>query len=120
MATPINEAPVPEKDVRTHEDLSEKRSERRPSTTVPEPPQIATNPVSNQGFGEADGQYISGYKLYAALFGIVSVFFLVLLDFSITATVSTIVRRITGELYSCRLTTLPPRFRTSGYPIHYQ
>ena len=40
-------------------------------------------------FGEEDNEYISGYKLYAALFGIMSVFFIVLLDFSIIATVST-------------------------------
>ncbi|KAJ0293743.1 hypothetical protein CBS470a_001564 [Colletotrichum nupharicola] len=56
------------------------------TSTDPELPEIATNPAVNGDFGKEDHEYISGYRLYAALFGIMSVFFLVLLDFSITAT----------------------------------
>lgn len=57
--------------------------------TGPESPEANANPAVNGDFGKEDHEYISGYRLYAALFGIMSVFFLVLLDFSITATVST-------------------------------
>lgn len=57
--------------------------------TGPESPEADANPAVNGDFGKEDHEYISGYRLYAALFGIMSVFFLVLLDFSITATVST-------------------------------
>lgn len=49
----------------------------------------SADPASQTQFGEEDNEYISGYKLYVALFSIICVFFLVLLDFSITATVST-------------------------------
>lgn len=58
------------------------------SKTDPDQRESTANPASNDLFGEEDNEYISGYKLYVALFGIVAVFFLVLLDFSITATVS--------------------------------
>ncbi|KAK1842008.1 MFS multidrug transporter [Colletotrichum chrysophilum] len=54
--------------------------------TGPESPEANANPAVNGDFGKEDHEYISGYRLYAALFGIMSVFFLVLLDFSITAT----------------------------------
>ncbi|KAH0427891.1 MFS multidrug transporter [Colletotrichum camelliae] len=54
--------------------------------TGPESPETAAIPTVSEDFGKEDHEYISGYKLYAALFGIMSVFFLVLLDFSITAT----------------------------------
>ncbi|EQB55881.1 major facilitator superfamily transporter [Colletotrichum gloeosporioides Cg-14] len=54
--------------------------------TGPESPETAANLNVNDEFGKEDHEYISGYRLYAALFGIMSVFFLVLLDFSITAT----------------------------------
>ncbi|KAI8262439.1 Efflux pump mokI [Colletotrichum sp. SAR11_239] len=54
--------------------------------TGPESPEADANPAINGDFGKEDHEYISGYRLYAALFGIMSVFFLVLLDFSITAT----------------------------------
>ncbi|KAF4918854.1 Efflux pump mlcE [Colletotrichum viniferum] len=54
--------------------------------TGPESPEADANPAVNGDFGKEDHEYISGYRLYAALFGIMSVFFLVLLDFSITAT----------------------------------
>lgn len=39
-------------------------------------------------FGWEESKHISGFKLYMALFSIISVFFLVLLDFSILSTVS--------------------------------
>ncbi|KAK7717951.1 hypothetical protein SLS63_010601 [Diaporthe eres] len=51
--------------------------------------ETAANPASQNHFGDEDKEYITGYKLYAALFGIICVFFLVLLDFSITATLYT-------------------------------
>lgn len=64
------------------------------------PVQIATGtaPVSSEvaaekskslpaDFGQEDDEYLSGYKLFAALFGIISVFFIILLDFSIISTV---------------------------------
>ncbi|KAI3395665.1 hypothetical protein diail_1034, partial [Diaporthe ilicicola] len=56
------------------------------SKSASKPEETATIPASNNAFGDDDEEYISGYKLYVALFSIVSVFFLVLLDFSITAT----------------------------------
>lgn len=59
------------------------------SNTGPDATEPTANPASQNKFGDEDNEYITGYKLYAALFGIVCVFFLVLLDFSITATVST-------------------------------
>lgn len=75
----------PEKAAHTQK---EGHSDTAASKTAPKPPDSTANANSNDLFGEEDNEYISGYKLYAALFGIVSVFFLVLLDFSITATVS--------------------------------
>lgn len=59
------------------------------SKVAPDATEIAAGPASQHQFGEEDKEYISGYKLFAALFSIICVFFLVLLDFSITATVST-------------------------------
>ncbi|KAF7515193.1 hypothetical protein G7054_g14704 [Neopestalotiopsis clavispora] len=56
------------------------------SDTAPAAAEIAANPTGSDDFGREDEGYISGYKLFAALFGIVSVFFIVLLDFSIIAT----------------------------------
>lgn len=107
------------------------------SKTAPDPPESTANPASNDLFGEEDNEYISGYKLYVALFGIVAVFFLVLLDFSITATVSAggflspifpdsyqrPIRWTASKLPVLRkqLTKLlPPRYRGVGYPVHYQ
>lgn len=110
------------------------------SKTAPDPPESTANPAPNDFFGEEDNEYISGYKLYVALFGIVAVFFLVLLDFSITATVSAggllgprypmlpdlcpcTIRRTASELLVLPrpLTKLlPPRYRGIGYPVHYQ
>lgn len=62
---------------------------RQLQKSAPNLPDNVANPTTQENFGEEDDEYISGYKLYAALFGITSVFFVVLLDFSITATVST-------------------------------
>lgn len=58
------------------------------SKTAPVSPEMSAHPTSPDDFGREDDEYISGYKLYAALFGIASVFFIVLLDFSIISTVS--------------------------------
>ena len=78
----------PEKAVHTYNNVKEGTVGTSASKDAPNLPEPAANPASNGVFGEEDNEYISGYKLYVALFGIVSVFFLVLLDFSITATVS--------------------------------
>ncbi|KAF4412777.1 Efflux pump mokI [Colletotrichum fructicola] len=83
------------------------------TSTDPELPEIATNPVVNGDFGKEDHEYISGYRLYAALFGIMSVFFLVLLDFSITATVST------GRLQSHATTGFDNDFLIMGITERY-
>ncbi|ETS82216.1 hypothetical protein PFICI_07218 [Pestalotiopsis fici W106-1] len=56
------------------------------SDTAPAPSGIVGDPAALGDFGREDEEYISGYKLFAALFGIVSVFFIVLLDFSIIST----------------------------------
>ena len=53
------------------------------------PVQAPAHAASPGEFGEDDNDHITGYKLFAALFGIVSVFFIVTLDFSIISTVST-------------------------------
>lgn len=78
----------PEKAVHTYNNVKEGTVGTIASKSAPKLPEPTANPASNGVFGEEDIEYISGYKLYVALFGIVSVFFLVLLDFSITATVS--------------------------------
>uniref|UniRef100_L2FW97 MFS multidrug transporter n=1 Tax=Colletotrichum fructicola (strain Nara gc5) TaxID=1213859 RepID=L2FW97_COLFN len=75
------------------------------TSTDPELPEIATNPVVNGDFGKEDHEYISGYRLYAALFGIMSVFFLVLLDFSITATA---IPYITSDFHRLQDAALQP------------
>ncbi|KAF2967751.1 hypothetical protein GQX73_g5836 [Xylaria multiplex] len=59
-------------------------------------PETAANPTSIDGLGAEDEEYISGYKLLAALVGIISAFFIVLLDFSI---ISTAVPYITSEFH---------------------
>ncbi|KAI0965942.1 putative MFS multidrug transporter [Xylaria arbuscula] len=56
----------------------------------------STNPISNDVFGTEDEEYISGYKLFAALVGIISAFFIVLLDFSI---ISTAIPYITSDFH---------------------
>lgn len=89
MIAPKKGGPDPEKIVHTHDDVQEEISGTTASRTAPDLPEIAAYPTSPDDFGREDDEYISGYKLYAALFGIISVFFLVLLDFSIISTVST-------------------------------
>ena len=89
MTAPKKGGSDPEKAVHTHDDVQEEISGVTASGTAPDSLGIAANPTSRDDFGQEDDEYIIGYKLYGALFGIVSVFFLVLLDFSIIATVST-------------------------------
>jgi len=72
-----------------HDDVQEDISGTTTSRTAPDLLEIAEDSTSLDGFDREDDGYISGYKLFAALFGIISVFFLVLLDFSIISTVST-------------------------------
>lgn len=81
--------PAPEKALSTHNNVPKGILGTAASKAAPDATQIAADPASQNQFGEEDNEYISGYKLYAALFSIICVFFLVLLDFSITATVST-------------------------------
>ncbi|KAI8186434.1 Efflux pump mokI [Colletotrichum sp. SAR 10_75] len=69
-----------------HDDAQREIQGTAAPDTGPESPEADANPAVNGDFGKEDHEYISGYRLYAALFGIMSVFFLVLLDFSITAT----------------------------------
>lgn len=88
MASPGKEGPDPEKAVQTHNRVQEGILGTTAVKTAPDATETAANPASQNHFGDEDNEYITGYKLYAALFGIICVFFLVLLDFSITATVS--------------------------------
>lgn len=89
MSIPKNEGPDREKFVHTHDAVPEKDLGSAASRTAPTLAGIAASPTSPDGFGTEDDEYISGYKLFATLFGVISVFFIVLLDFSIISTVST-------------------------------
>ncbi|KAG6354246.1 hypothetical protein INS49_004851 [Diaporthe citri] len=86
MTSPDKGGPDPEKAVQPHNRVQEGILRTTASKTAPDATEPAANPASRNHFGDEDNEYITGYKLYAALFGIVCVFFLVLLDFSITAT----------------------------------
>lgn len=63
--------------------------------TAPVSSKLATEKSNSPpvDFGQEDDEYLSGYKLFAALFGIISVFFIILLDFSIISTVRTHISR---------------------------
>ncbi|KAH8196984.1 hypothetical protein TruAng_008843 [Truncatella angustata] len=76
----------PEKPVHTQGGVAEKNLRSTASRTAAASPEIAAYRTPQDDFGREDDEYISGYKLFAALFGIVSVFFIVLLDFSIIST----------------------------------
>jgi hypothetical protein len=80
--------PDPEKPVHTHDDVQEEGLRSTASRTAPALLEIAAFPTSPDDFGTEDDEYLSGYKLSAALFGIISIFFIVLLDLSIISTVS--------------------------------
>ncbi|KAJ0123685.1 hypothetical protein J7T55_012154 [Diaporthe amygdali] len=86
MIAPKTGGQDPEKAVNTYDSVPEENLGTTAPKTTAVSPEIAANPTSRGNFDEEDKEYISGYKLYVALFGIISVFFLVLLDFSITAT----------------------------------
>ncbi|KAI1267016.1 putative MFS multidrug transporter [Xylariaceae sp. FL1019] len=75
-----------QKAVPTHDGAQEQILGMVAPKPAPDAPIPSSNFSTNAERGKADHEYIRGYKLYVALFGIVSVFFLVLLDFSITAT----------------------------------
>jgi len=79
-----------------HDDVQEDISGTTTSRTAPDLLEIAEDSTSLDGFDREDDGYISGYKLFAALFGIISVFFLVLLDFSI---ISTAIPYITSDFH---------------------
>jgi hypothetical protein len=86
MIAPKKEGLDAEKAVHTRDNVQEGTPETIALSTAQD---SAANATSPDNFGREDDKYISGVKLYGALFGIVSVFFLVLLDFSILSTVST-------------------------------
>ncbi|KAK7703229.1 hypothetical protein SLS64_009206 [Diaporthe eres] len=86
MTSPDKGGPDPEKSVQTNDRGQDVILETTASKTDLDATETAANPASQNHFGDEDKEYITGYKLYAALFGIICVFFLVLLDFSITAT----------------------------------
>ncbi|KAH6646197.1 putative MFS multidrug transporter [Truncatella angustata] len=86
----------PEKPVHTQGGVAEKNLRSTASRTAAASPEIAAYRTPQDDFGREDDEYISGYKLFAALFGIVSVFFIVLLDFSI---ISTAIPYITSDFH---------------------
>lgn len=89
ITAPEKEGPDPEKAIGAHEHVQEPIPRETAAVDTSGAADTAGNPASQNQFGEEDKEYISGYTLYVALFSIICVFFLVLLDFSITATVST-------------------------------
>lgn len=76
-----------EKPVPTHENVQDQCAVTTALRIATDSAEIAANPISNDDFGREDDEYISGYRLLAALVGIISAFFIVLLDFSIISTV---------------------------------
>lgn len=89
MAALEKGGPDPGKAAYTHNHVQEGILGATAPKSAPDAAETTTSPAAPNHFGDEDNEYITGYKLYAALFGIICVFFLVLLDFSITATVST-------------------------------
>lgn len=89
MTGPKKEGPDPEKVMGAHNHVQEPSPQTTAAVDTSGAADNAADPASQTQFGEEDKEYISGYKLYVALFSVICVFFLVLLDFSITATVST-------------------------------
>ncbi|KAF9700054.1 hypothetical protein EKO04_001716 [Ascochyta lentis] len=86
VVAPSKEDSDPEKAVHTHGCSQEEPSRMTASSNAPSIPETAAAPTSPGDFGTEDNEHISGFKLYIALFSIISVFFLVLLDFSILST----------------------------------
>ncbi|KAI0103189.1 major facilitator superfamily transporter [Nemania sp. FL0031] len=87
----------PEKSEHKHENVQEEQSGVATSRTTLNAHGAAVDPTLNGGFGREDDEYISGYRLLAALVGIISAFFIVLLDFSI---ISTAIPYITSDFHS--------------------
>ncbi|KAF5856993.1 hypothetical protein ETB97_006449 [Aspergillus alliaceus] len=88
--------PDPEKPVHTQDDVQEEGLRSTALRTAPALPEIAAFPTSPDDFGTKDDEYISGYRLFAVLFGIISIFFIVLLDLSI---ISTAIPKITSDFH---------------------
>lgn len=88
MAVPENGGPDPEKVMGMHNHVQEPSPQTTAAVDTSGAADNAADPACQPQFGEEDKEYISGYKLYVALFSVICAFFLVLLDFSITATVS--------------------------------
>ncbi|KAJ8115677.1 hypothetical protein ONZ43_g4611 [Nemania bipapillata] len=100
-----------EKPVHTHDGIQVEDSKFVASKSTCDSPGISANPTPGDDFGREDEEYISGYRLFAALFGITSAFFIVLLDFSIISTkaskqdssntgISAALQPLTGKLYT--------------------
>lgn len=99
----VNEGADTEKHLPTNEEIREKASGVFNTRTVATLLENNASPSALDGFGEEDDEYISGYRLFAALIGIVSVFFIVLLDFSIISTVSILLFRAYHNFQVARL-----------------
>jgi hypothetical protein len=80
--------PDHEKPMNSDNNIQERDSGIHASQNSPRHSDSAAIPTSPDAFGADDDEHLTGFKLFAALFAIVSVFFLVLLDFSIISTVS--------------------------------
>lgn len=88
MIVPTTGDADPEKAVHTHDAVQEEELSSTAAITAPALRDVAAHSASLNNFGRGSDEYLGGYKLVAALFGIACVFFIVLLDFSITSTVS--------------------------------
>ncbi|TGJ79642.1 hypothetical protein E0Z10_g9123 [Xylaria hypoxylon] len=95
----------PEKSVYTHDNVQREDAGSTALRTALDSPENAADPTSRGDFGREDDEYISGYRLFAALFGITSVFFIILLDFSI---ISTAIPYITSDFHRLQDAALQP------------
>ncbi len=129
VVAPNQGAADPEKAVHSHGSFQGDIPPTTALSTASGSLEITAAPTSPGDSGREDNEYISGPKLYVALFSIISVFFLVLLDFSILSTVSTdnpqnysvpsILDGNNKAMLPRWLTTLP-RLRHSGYSVHHK
>lgn len=89
MTEPETTTSDPEKSAHAQNDTRGDISAQTATGMVPVSSKVAAAKSKSPpaDFGQEDDEYLSGYKLFAALFGIISVFFIILLDFSIISTV---------------------------------
>ena len=77
------------------------------------PEELSSESVENSEPGHEEYKYVTGFKLAIVIVSVTLVFFLVMLDLSIIATVS--------QLLGCKLTQHPVLLITGpGYPSHYK